>query len=422
MGARIIVNGEFQHHGIMGQRWGVITRNVGVNYIPIGGRNSSAKDVAKKVGAGVSSFAKTTASKTADSARAIVKGAKKMKADHDAKKIENQKSAFKNGKKLSKKDIAKMSYSEIQEAINRRTKENELYKMEHPQIAAGKEFFSKYVADAVMDAGGQFVKKIIGMKLESTVRDYIKNNDHYSEDQKRDLLERLKVEQLSDRLARESYENRIRTENERAEKLKNMNADIEYQAKTQEAMRKAIDNSSLSEDAKLKLYEQNGLLTGTEKAANSARARINESNAIRSLLDDPNLSDADKEYLKDQYNLRSGTDKALKEYESKTKATDAIRSRIREKTADGSQEQLEAFVRAGVATKRESELYNRKSYSNDDRMAIRESIDSSDLPFLAKLQEKVRAGVATPAEEMNVREYEQYIRQGSIKRAKESLA
>ena len=27
---------EFQHHGIEGQRWGVITRNVGVNYVPVG--------------------------------------------------------------------------------------------------------------------------------------------------------------------------------------------------------------------------------------------------------------------------------------------------------------------------------------------------------------------------------------------------
>lgn len=28
----------FKHHGITGQKWGVITRNVGVNYIPIGRR------------------------------------------------------------------------------------------------------------------------------------------------------------------------------------------------------------------------------------------------------------------------------------------------------------------------------------------------------------------------------------------------
>lgn len=34
----------FQHHGIKGQRWGVITRNVGVNYIPIGQRNSMLKN------------------------------------------------------------------------------------------------------------------------------------------------------------------------------------------------------------------------------------------------------------------------------------------------------------------------------------------------------------------------------------------
>ena len=32
----IYTDQEFQHHGVEGQRWGVITRNVGVNYVPIG--------------------------------------------------------------------------------------------------------------------------------------------------------------------------------------------------------------------------------------------------------------------------------------------------------------------------------------------------------------------------------------------------
>ena len=36
---RLIRVDEFKHHGIEGQRWGVITRNVGVNYIPIGRRS-----------------------------------------------------------------------------------------------------------------------------------------------------------------------------------------------------------------------------------------------------------------------------------------------------------------------------------------------------------------------------------------------
>ena len=43
----IVNNDEFQHHGIMGQRWGVITRNVGVNYIPIG-RNSRSSNAPSK--------------------------------------------------------------------------------------------------------------------------------------------------------------------------------------------------------------------------------------------------------------------------------------------------------------------------------------------------------------------------------------
>lgn len=42
---------EFQHHGVEGQKWGVITRNVGVNYIPVGNRTITngytAKDVQK---------------------------------------------------------------------------------------------------------------------------------------------------------------------------------------------------------------------------------------------------------------------------------------------------------------------------------------------------------------------------------------
>lgn len=38
---RLIRVDEFQHHGIIGQRWGVITRNVGVNYIPINKHSDS---------------------------------------------------------------------------------------------------------------------------------------------------------------------------------------------------------------------------------------------------------------------------------------------------------------------------------------------------------------------------------------------
>ena len=40
---RLVRVDEFRHHGITGQRWGVITRNVGVNYIPIGRRDSMLK-------------------------------------------------------------------------------------------------------------------------------------------------------------------------------------------------------------------------------------------------------------------------------------------------------------------------------------------------------------------------------------------
>ena len=40
---RLVRVDEFQHHGIEGQRWGVITRNVGVNYIPKG-RSMTTKE------------------------------------------------------------------------------------------------------------------------------------------------------------------------------------------------------------------------------------------------------------------------------------------------------------------------------------------------------------------------------------------
>lgn len=39
---KIIQNDEFQHHGVEGQKWGIITKFVGVNYIPTGERTSSS--------------------------------------------------------------------------------------------------------------------------------------------------------------------------------------------------------------------------------------------------------------------------------------------------------------------------------------------------------------------------------------------
>lgn len=39
----------FEHHGIKGQKWGVITRNVGVNYIPIGKRKDYATKLANEI-------------------------------------------------------------------------------------------------------------------------------------------------------------------------------------------------------------------------------------------------------------------------------------------------------------------------------------------------------------------------------------
>lgn len=38
---KIISNTEFKHHGILGQKWGIITKNIGVNYVPIEERNRS---------------------------------------------------------------------------------------------------------------------------------------------------------------------------------------------------------------------------------------------------------------------------------------------------------------------------------------------------------------------------------------------
>lgn len=45
---KIIQNDEFQHHGITGQKWGVITRFVGVNYVPTGERNRGGDSSSSK--------------------------------------------------------------------------------------------------------------------------------------------------------------------------------------------------------------------------------------------------------------------------------------------------------------------------------------------------------------------------------------
>lgn len=203
MGARIIVNGEFQHHGVPGQKWGVITRYVGVNYIPVGrrsGSGSSARDVLKTVGSGVASAAKKTASATSNTAKAIVRGAKAYKQEYDQKQAEKRQSKYRSGKPLTKKEIAKMTDQEVNAAINRRQREEMLYNMEHPQIAAGKEFMSKYIMNTIQSMAGDYAKKFLNMKVDKALGDFIRNNGHYTAEQKADMLERLNLMNSSDKI------------------------------------------------------------------------------------------------------------------------------------------------------------------------------------------------------------------------------
>ena len=317
MGYRIVTNGTFQHHGILGQKWGVITKNVGVNYIPIGGRGSSSDSTASRVLKGAASGAKAAGQAVTGAGKAIARGAKAVKADHDARVAKKQASAYRSDKRLTKKQIAGMTDAEVQAAINRRQKEQQLYDMEHPQIKAGKEFFSRYVADTLMSLGGDYAKALVKMKVDDSVRNFIKNNSRYSEEQKRDLLNRLNVEQLGDKLSREAFESRVRTKNDRENKLNNIQGDMEYSRRQEEATRKAINSLYDNENDRIDARIRNGVASTEDKLNKSLR----DSASISKKIDDMGLDPLRSYSLKKQYNVNTPKDDM--EYEIMKNVTSA---------------------------------------------------------------------------------------------------
>lgn len=295
MGARIVYNGEFQHHGIMGQKWGVITKNVGVNYVPVGRqktRGETAKPVAKGATSGIATAAKGTA-------RAFATGAKKLKASYDESKAKKEEEKRRNhhNEKLTKKDIAKMSDQDIQNAINRKRNEQQLYEMMHPQAAVGKQFFDNYVVKTVTELGGFYAKKFLGMKVEGYLRDYIDKNPNYSDDLKRDLKDRLNVETLTDKLNREMYENDIRTERSRERKLTTLEKDLEYDRRMAAETRKYIDNIYDNEADRVQARIRNNVATVDDLIKSQARQTTIQNqgkyDSIRAMLSPDEYSDSD---------------------------------------------------------------------------------------------------------------------------------
>lgn len=297
MGVRLVVNGEFQHHGILGQKWGVITKNVGVNYIPIGNRSSSVKGTAKRILKGVANGATSASKAVAGAGKAIAKGAKTAKTEHDAKVAEKQRSAYRNSKPLTRKEISRMSDQEVQNAINRRQKEQQLYEMEHPQIKAGKEFFSKYVADTLMSLGGDYAKKLFKMKADESIRKFIKENNHYSEAQKRDLLKRLDIETLSDTMARQAYESKIKDANENKNEIANILDKVSHEKEKTKAINEAINSLYTSEEDRQNARIRNGVATLDDLVAKQERETTIRNrgnyNSIRSMVSPDEYTDAD---------------------------------------------------------------------------------------------------------------------------------
>lgn len=194
-------NSEFMHHGIKGQQWGVITRNVGVNYIPIG--RGSGSSAGERVLNGAKAAGGAVAKGVSTGAKAFVRGAKKVKAEHDAKVEEKRIRDSKNHHtdKLDKKQISKMTDDEIQQAINRRNKERELYELANPTVKAGREFFDNYIKKTVLDLAGGYGKKLLGAEADKLVREFIKSNNNWDAATKEELMKRLDVASSSDKKA-----------------------------------------------------------------------------------------------------------------------------------------------------------------------------------------------------------------------------
>ena len=166
---------EFQHHGVLGQRWGVITRNVGVNYIPVGQRTgtgsvSGAKDVVTK---GVNSF---------------VTGVKNIKAKYDAKQAQKPL----NINKLSRRKISKLTEEELKMAIERANLEEKLYKQLHPnsgqQVVNGKNAMADAIMKFTKDVGYGIMKDYTQNSLKLAIRDHILKDSSLTPEQMADKL------------------------------------------------------------------------------------------------------------------------------------------------------------------------------------------------------------------------------------------
>ena len=149
---------EFQHHGIMGQRWGVITRNVGVNYVPVGEGGKGDGKSGNALSRGLNSFAT---------------GIKRIKDEQAAKKAAKPL----NINKLSRKQISRLSNEQLNQAIIRARLENELFLKTHPQsgqqTVAGKTKVMDEILKLAKDVGGDFAKNVAKGALNEQLQKHI---------------------------------------------------------------------------------------------------------------------------------------------------------------------------------------------------------------------------------------------------------
>ena len=167
---------EFQHHGVLGQRWGVITRNVGVNYVPIGQRTGSSGSKPGILSKGLNSFAA---------------GVKKIKADHDAKQANKPL----NVNRLSKQKIAKLTNEELQQAIARAKAEDDLYRRLHPntgnQTISGRDAVAQEFIKIAKDIGKDAFTRIGKSAINDAIYKAVLKDQKTTPDQKIIMLQNL---------------------------------------------------------------------------------------------------------------------------------------------------------------------------------------------------------------------------------------
>ena len=258
---------EFQHHGVLGQRWGVITRNVGVNYIPVGQRTgtgsvSGAKDVVTK---GVNSF---------------VTGVKNIKAKYDAKQAQKPL----NINKLSRRKISKLTDIELRNAIERARLEEDLYKRTHPNVGEktvnGKNAVAAEILRFTKDVGYGLMKDYAQNSLKVALRDHILKDNTLTDEQKLDKLS--------------LYGFRVPGELDRL--VKDRTAALEYEKDSAKVIDVFVKHGIYTQDAKgnLKLNEnaKAKLVSDAMTEINAKKLGYLVSDETKSLL--KMLSDGDK--------------------------------------------------------------------------------------------------------------------------------